>query len=206
VATIAGAGNQGAIQLEAIIGERPLEAIFVWDIDGTRANDFACRMKANLERKGLRADVQPRSDLAAAAKVSDIIVTCTPAKRWFLGRDMVAPGTFVAAIGTDSADKQELEPALLAGGSVVTDITEQAALVGDLHHAIAAGLMTEKDVRGELGAVIIGTAPGRRNDREIIIFDATGTALQDTAAAVVVYEKAARAHRGTPFPFWDVKP
>ena len=195
--TIAGAGNQAGIQLEALARVRQLEQVFVWCRNEVKGRDFAARMcaKHNL-------DVQFCNDLSAAARSSDIVVTCTPAKHWFLGRDMISPGTFVAGIGADSADKQELEPALLAAASVVTDLTEQSAHVGDLHHAIDAGLMRRSDVRGELGQIINGAIPRRRDDQEIIVFDATGTALQDVAAAALVYEKAIAAGRGTRFAFW----
>ncbi len=196
-ATIAGTGIQGAIQLEALTRVRPLETVQVWGRDANRAEKFAARM-----REKLKIDVQAQQDFAAAVRTSDIVVTCTPAKRWFLGRDMVSPGTFVAGIGADSPDKQELDPALLAQASVVTDLTQQSAHVGDLHHAIAAGLMKATDVRGELGEVLIGKVASRRDDREIIVFDATGTALQDVAAAIAVYETAVATGRGTPFPFW----
>lgn len=197
VATIVGGGIQGSIQLEALTRVRRLEKVFVYDQSVSAAETFAARVGEKL-----KISVQPRADLAAAVRESDIVVTCTPSKKWIIGREMVAPGTFVAGVGADSPDKQELEPALLASSSVVTDLTEQCAHVGDLHHALAAGLMRREDVRGELGQVIIGKAPARRDAKEIIIYDATGTALQDVAAAVVVYEKAIAAGRGTTFPFW----
>jgi ornithine cyclodeaminase/alanine dehydrogenase-like protein (mu-crystallin family) len=97
----------------------------------------------------------------------------------------------VAGVGADNEDKQELDPALLARAAVVVDILDQAAVAGDLHHAIAAGVMTRDDVRAELGEVVAGTKAGRLHHDEIIVFDSTGTALQDVAASVAVYEKAA---------------
>ena len=196
-ATIVGTGNQGSIQLEALTRVRSLEQVFVWDRDETRSREFAARM-----RDKLTLDVQSCPNLADATRVSDIVVTCTPAKRWILGREMISAGTLVAGIGADSADKQELEPALLASSSVVTDLTDQCAHVGDLHHALDSDLMRRADVRGELGQIVIGAAPRRRDDKEIIVFDATGTALQDVAAAALVYEKAVAEGRGTRFAFW----
>jgi ornithine cyclodeaminase/alanine dehydrogenase-like protein (mu-crystallin family) len=105
-------------------------------------------------------------------------------------REHVRPGTFVAAVGADSEDKQELDPRLMAAGVVVTDVLEQCAAIGDLHHALAAGLMTRDAVHAELADLVTGRKPGRRSPDEITIFDSTGTALEDVAAAVVVYEKA----------------
>jgi ornithine cyclodeaminase/alanine dehydrogenase-like protein (mu-crystallin family) len=78
----------------------------------------------------------------------------------------------------------------------VADHRAQCETIGDLHHAIAAGAMRASDIRGELGDVVAGTVRGRLNDDEIIIFDSTGVALQDVAAAAVVYERAVRAGIG----------
>ncbi len=123
-------------------------------------------------------------------------VTCTPSRAPFLLRDHVAPGTFVAAVGADSADKQELDPRLMAEAVVVVDVLDQCAAIGDLHHALEAGVLTRESVHAELADVVTGRKPGRRSDQEITVFDSTGTALEDVAAAVVVYERALAAGRG----------
>jgi ornithine cyclodeaminase/alanine dehydrogenase-like protein (mu-crystallin family) len=195
-ATICGAGIQGEIQLRALAHVLPLKRAFIW----SRGHNALLAERLSLE---LEIDVHSVRDLVQATRKSDVVVTCTPAKRWFLGREHIRPGTFVAAVGADSPDKQELEPQLLAQSSVVCDLVEQCAHFGDLHHAIAAGLMTHMDVRGELGVVIAGRAPKRTCDDEIIIFDSTGTALQDVAAAAAVYERAQALHRGASFAFWS---
>jgi hypothetical protein len=93
-------------------------------------------------------------------------------------------------VGADSERKQEIDPRLLADGKVVTDLTEQAVRIGDLHHAIDAGVMSAGDVHAELGEVIAGRKPGRERPEEVIVFDSTGTGLQDVAAAIAVYEEA----------------
>jgi alanine dehydrogenase len=194
--TICGAGIQGEVQLRSLVRVLPVKRAFLWNRSGAR--DTAVRLSQEL---GI--EVQSVTDLAVAARQSQAIVTCTPAKKWFLGIEHVVPGTFVAAVGADSPEKQEIEPALLAQASVVCDLTAQCAHVGDLHHAIAAGLMTREQVRGELGAVVVGAAPKRRDDREVIVFDSTGTALQDVAAAAAVYEKAVAAGYDRRFAFWN---
>jgi ornithine cyclodeaminase/alanine dehydrogenase-like protein (mu-crystallin family) len=153
-------------------------------------------------RAELGLDVTAAADLAPAAQASDIIVTCTPARKWFIGRAQMRPGAFIAAVGADSPDKQEIEPELIARSAIVCDLTAQCAEVGDLHHAIAAGLVAAKDVRAELGQIIAGQRVGRTNAEEIVVFDSTGTALQDTAAAALVYEQAIARGAGTRFPFW----
>ncbi|HMF90425.1 MAG TPA: ornithine cyclodeaminase family protein [Candidatus Angelobacter sp.] len=196
VATICGCGNQGRIQLRALLRVLPLEHIYAFDSDQNQARGFA---KECSQQLGIA--VEAVEDLARAVQKSDVCVTCTPAKQYFLRKDCVAPGTFVAAVGADNEDKQELDPQLLASSKVVTDVLEQCAEIGDLHHAIAAGLMTPGDVHAELGEVVAGRKPGRTSAEEITIFDSTGTALQDVAAAAVVYERAAKSGQGARFHF-----
>ncbi|MBI1967659.1 MAG: ornithine cyclodeaminase family protein [Gemmatimonadetes bacterium] len=191
VATICGCGAQGRIQLRSLARVLPLRTVHAWDVAPEMAGRFAGEMAAEL---GLA--VTPATELESAVATSDVVVTCTPARRFFLQREWVAPGTFVAAVGADSADKQEIDPALLAANPVIVDLLEQCAAIGDLHHALAAGVMTPDDVRAELGQVVAGRRPGRMRPEEIVIFDSTGTALQDVAAAAVVYEKAVRAGVG----------
>ena len=103
----------------------------------------------------------------------------------------------MAAVGADSQGKQELEPALLASSTLVVDVLTQCAEIGELQHALAAGLMTRTDVHAELTDVVTGRRPGRTRDDEITIFDSSGTALQDVAAAVAVYDHALARGRGT---------
>ena len=191
VATIIGCGRQAAAQLRAVALVRPLERAWAIDIDAGRARNFARDMTAQL-----RFPVESAGDLEAATSRSGIVLTCTSAERIVLRSGDVRPGTFIAAVGADSDTKQEIAPELMAEAAVVPDLLEQAATIGDLHHAIAAGLMTRESARGELGAVIAGLAPGRCQGNEIVVFDSTGTALQDVAAAQLVLQRAELAGRG----------
>ena len=75
-----------------------------------------------------------------------------------------------------------------------------SAAIGELHHALNAGLMQRAGVHAELGEVVAGSKPGRTSDQEVVIFDSTGTALQDVAAAVAV-EKALRSGTGQAIDF-----
>ena len=185
IATICGCGVQGRTQLLAVAAVRKLTRVYAVDRHRENASRFAREMSNEL---GIEVIVAP--DLATAARASDICVTCTPSRQVILGAGDVNRGAFVAGVGADNPDKQELDPALLARSAVIVDILDQAATLGDLHHAIAAGVMTREDVRAELGAVVAGKTAGRLHDDEIVVFDSTGTALQDVAAAAAVYEKA----------------
>ena len=84
----------------------------------------------------------------------------------------------------------------MAANVVVADILDQCATIGDLHHAIEAGVMRRDEVRAELADVVVGRKLGRQSENEIIIFDSTGTALEDVAAATLVYRRALSANVG----------
>jgi ornithine cyclodeaminase/alanine dehydrogenase-like protein (mu-crystallin family) len=194
--TIVGCGAQAPAQLAALCAVRPLQRGFAIDADAGAAARFA--RNAN---ETLTIDVGVTTDLERAARASDIVVTCTTARRAFLGARHLSPGAFVAAVGADNGEKQEIEPALLASSVVVTDNTEQCASIGDLHHALAAGVMTRTDVRAELGEVILDPQRGRHGESEIVVFDSTGVAVQDVAAASLVYSRALQERIGTTFDF-----
>jgi alanine dehydrogenase len=191
VATICGCGNQGRISLRAVARVRPLTRAYVWDINQEQAR----RLAVELSRE-LRITVEAVADLESAVKQSDICVTCTPSKEHFLERHYVTPGTFIAAVGADSEDKQEIDPALMVSNKVVVDLLEQCASIGELHHSLDLGLITRSEVHAELGEIIAGKKAGRQSNDEIIIFDSTGTALQDVAAASIVYESAVSTGSG----------
>src|SRR4029453_4414193 len=130
---------------------------------------------------------------------SDNIVTCTTARRYFVTPEMVRPGAFIAAVGADNENKQEIDPRLMAQAKVVTDVTEQACKIGNLHHPIDAGVMTREAVHAELGEVVAGRKRGRESADEIIVFDSTGPGLQDVAAAIAVFRGATAEGAGRTF-------
>ena len=191
-ATIVGCGVQGELQLAAIAAVLPLQRAWVLDADHERAESMAVRAAASL---GLR--VEPAKDLRAALRESDVCVTCTPARRAFVIAADVPPGMFIAAVGADSQGKQELEPALVASATLVVDVLDQCAEIGELQHVLSAGLMTRAQVHAELADVVVRRRPGRTRVDEITVFDSSGTALEDVAAAIAVYENARETGRGT---------
>ena len=176
---ICGCGAQGRAQLTALRDILPLRRAYAWDRDEGAGRAFAEEMGES----GLI--VAPVREMAPA----DVIVTCTTSRTAFLGASVAKPGAFVAAVGADSPDKSEIEPALMARALIVADVTEQCAAMGDLRHALAAG-MARSQVHGELADLVAGRKPGRTRDDQITLFDSTGTALQDVAAAAFIFERA----------------
>jgi alanine dehydrogenase len=196
VATLCGCGNQGRVQLRAVARVLPIARAYAFDLKADAAVQFAREMAAEL---GI--EVIACTDVSGALAGSDVCITCTPSKQFFITRDAVRTGTFIAAVGADSPAKQELQPELLASARVVVDCAIQCAEMGELHHAIEKGLMTTGDDYAELAEVVAGRRLGRRSDEEITIFDSTGVALEDVAAAVIVYEKALRNGIGSSVTF-----
>ncbi len=193
--TICGCGAQARSQIAALALVRPLARVFAVDRLACRAQ----RLADDVRRAGIEAHAV--DDLAWALSRSDLCVTCTPSRKPLVRRGSVQPGTFVAAVGADDEDKRELEVELVASSALIVDLLEQCVRIGELHHALEAGAMTRGDVRAELGEVIAGLRPGRLAPEEVVVFDSTGTALQDVAVARLVYERAEARGTAARFEF-----
>jgi ornithine cyclodeaminase/alanine dehydrogenase-like protein (mu-crystallin family) len=193
---ICGCGEQGRAQLAALAEALALRRAFAWDLDADKAAAFARDMS-----EALRLDVTAVANPSEATRSTKVIVTATSARTPFLSKDMVPRGAFVAAVGADSPEKSELVPEVMAGAIIVVDLIAQAVTMGDLHHAIAAGLVTPEDVHADLGDLIAGRKAGRTSPDETIVFDSTGTALQDTASAAWIWRRAVAEKIGFPFTF-----
>ncbi|NIM49757.1 MAG: hypothetical protein GTN62_05800 [Gemmatimonadales bacterium] len=192
VATICGCGTQGRVQLRSLKHVLPIEEAYAFDLDEGAARGFASTMSQEL---GIR--INAVTDPAVAVPQSDVCVTCTPSREPFLRREHVSPGMFLAAVGADSPLKHEIDPGIMASTTVVVDLLDQCSTVGELHHALERGLATRDMVHAELAEVVDGRKPGRSTPDEILVFDSTGTALQDVAAAAAAFEKAVESRKGT---------
>jgi ornithine cyclodeaminase/alanine dehydrogenase-like protein (mu-crystallin family) len=195
---ICGCGMQAMAQIEALAKGLPLRRCFAWDRDGPRAEALA---KAAGSAFGLEAEAIDAFE--AVSTVCDVVVACTTAREPYLMPGHVGPGSFVAAVGADSPEKNEIHPELMATARVVVDVLEQCVEMGDLRHAVRAGAMRVEDVHAGLGALVMGEAPGRTAEDQIFVFDSTGTALQDVAAAAALYERACRKGGYPSFRFSD---
>ncbi|HEX2095218.1 MAG TPA: ornithine cyclodeaminase family protein [Longimicrobiaceae bacterium] len=184
VVTVCGCGVQGREQLRALTEVLPLRRVYACDVLAERVRAYAEEMSAEL---GL--EVVPEPDLGRAVGRSEVVVLCTTSTEFLLYPEQVPAGSFVAGVGVDNETKRELAPALLASAKVVTDIRAQCARIGDLHHAVEAGVLDPADVHADLAEVVAGVRPGRETPGEVIVFDSTGMALQDVAAAAAVYER-----------------
>lgn len=192
IATICGCGKQGKIQLIALKQVLPIAKAFAFDTEESLAEQFAAEMSVEL---GI--PVAAIKSFEKGTQQSDVIVTCTTSRQFFLRKEHVSKGVFIAAVGADSHDKQEIDPVLLASSKVVCDVLDQCARIGDLHHAIREKLMTKENVYAELHEIVSRAKPGRNSENEIMIFDSTGTAIQDVASAAIAYQRAIEQRIGT---------
>mgnify|MGYP006173888445 CR=1 FL=1 len=174
---VIGCGAQGRATLEALRRVRNIDRVFAFDVDESAA-------------RGL-SEVIPARSIDDAVASADIIVTCTTSRSALLDARHFRPGLLIAGVGADNPGKNELAPDLLARALVVPDLLDQAAAMGDLHHAIAAGAMTREQIYAELPDVICGRAAPRTSAGQTFVFDSTGTALQDVVVAELALDRAA---------------
>jgi len=183
--TFIGCGVQARAHISALAHVRPIRRVVAFDSNPGAAEKFAEDIKASRDY-----EVRVSASAGDAARASDIVVTSTPSRRAFLDVGDVKPGTFIAAVGADNEHKQEISPALLRTAAVVVDDLAQCSRIGDLHHALESGVMLESDVRASLDQIVAGRVRGRLDDDEITVFDSTGVAIEDVAAAALAYERA----------------
>ncbi|THF57748.1 ectoine utilization protein EutC [Ollibium composti] len=195
VATIFGAGMQARLQLEALKLVRPIEGACIWARDRLKAERTAAELR---EKLGIA--VRAETDAARAVTGADIIVTTTPSTEPLIHAGFVTAGQHITAMGSDAEHKNEIAPAILKLADLyVADSAKQTRRLGELHHAIDAGLISADADVAELGAVIAGKRHGRRDASDITVADLTGTGVQDTAIAALARDRAKAAGIGTVF-------
>ncbi len=195
VATVFGAGVQAGLQLEALKLVRPIEEARIWARDLQKAGAKAAELTGVLGIP-VTAIADPRNACARA----DVIITTTPSETPLVMAGWLEPGQHVTAMGSDAEHKNELEPASLARADLyVADSLSQTRRLGELHHAIAAGIVSADQGFAQLGQLVAGLEPGRGNAAAITIADLTGTGVQDTAIATLARQRATAAGAGTSF-------
>lgn len=194
-AAVIGAGAQGRLQLAALKLVRPIESATVWSPNADEARRYAEEVSASL---GIA--ITPCSEIDAAMDGADVAITTTPSREPLIEARHLRPGLHITAMGSDAEHKNEIAPAALAAATrYVCDRLAQVRVLGELHHAIDAGVVPADSTFPELGQVIAGQAPGRTSADDVSICDLTGTGAQDTAIATFAFAHARTSGRGTPF-------
>lgn len=189
---LVGTGVQAVTQMMAMARVVKLEEVKVYDIIDEAKINFVKRMSSEYPDVKISA----MRSIQEAVKDVDVVVTVTPSRKPIVKDGWIKPGTHIGAIGADAPGKEELDPAILQKAKIVVDDLEQARHSGEINVPLAKGIISLKQIYGELGEIIAGKKVGRASDEEITIFDSTGLAIQDAVTAKLAYEKALKAGLG----------
>jgi alanine dehydrogenase len=187
---IVGAGVQSYTQLRAISTVRPIEEVVISDLDEEKVADFVDTFADDF-------DVRPGSPADAAA--CDVLSTVTPVESPIVRREWLGEHTHVNAMGADAEGKHELADEILLDAKLVIDDYEQTTHSGEINVPWSEGVLDDDDIYGEIGEIVVGERAGRTTDDGVTVFDSTGLAIQDVAAAHVAYEHADENDNGYPF-------
>ncbi|WP_049933859.1 ornithine cyclodeaminase family protein [Halarchaeum acidiphilum] len=187
---IVGAGVQSYTQLEAISEVRDITEVVVSDLREERVERFVARF-------GDEFDV--RGGTISEAGHCDVLSTVTPVEDPIVGPRDLGPHTHVNAMGADAAGKHELADEVLLAATLVIDDYAQTTHSGEINVPWSAGTLGDDDIYGEIGEIVAGEKTGRTAADDVTVFDSTGLAIQDVAAAHVVYAHASERENGTAF-------
>lgn len=178
---ILGAGIQGRLQLQFLKKVTNCRTVWVWGLDQAELDAY----KADMQQKGFSVSVT--CEPAQVAAHCNLIVTATPAKSPLLDLRDIQPGSHITAVGSDTAEKIELDPAILRQADIlVADSRDQAQSRGEIFRAQQSGAIDMKTVF-ELGDVILRPELGRSSENQLTVADLTGLAVQDIQIAKAVY-------------------
>ena len=184
---IIGAGIQAKMQLEALLLVRNIKTAYIWSRDSKKTNKFVQNIKDKINIKIIACESPEQT-----VNLSEILITCTPSKSPIIKSEWLKKGLHITAMGSDAEMKNELDPKIIKDCDYyIPDSQSQTSILGELNHAIKAGLVSAEKKYNELGSVIINSNLGRRNINDVTVADLTGTGVQDTAIARHTYKISA---------------
>lgn len=186
---VVGAGYQSIFQIAAIIKVRNIKEIFVYDILESKIRKLAKILKRE------KIEIKKAKTIKEAVG-QDIVITATPANEPIVKKEWILPGTHINAIGADAKDKEELEPEIFKIAKIVVDDWKQASHSGEINVPLTKGVISQKDIYGNLGEIVAAKKLGRIDKNEITIFDSTGLAIQDLYTANLIFKLAKRKKIG----------
>jgi ornithine cyclodeaminase len=185
-AGVIGSGMQARYQVRGLRLVRDFRRLMVYGIVPDQVQRYAEEM-----RQELGVEVAIAGHPEQVVRQSDFVVTTTPSREPYLKAEWLHPGLHITCMGSDAEHKQELYADVFGHADrLVCDRKSQCFRLGELHHALEAGVISEQSQIAELGELTSGRVPGRQRDDEITICDLTGVGVQDTAIALLAYERA----------------
>jgi ornithine cyclodeaminase/alanine dehydrogenase-like protein (mu-crystallin family) len=184
---VVGSGSQARFQIRALFEVRAPKEVRVWSPHQGHVETYIEEMAPlypGVHFSGART-------CEDAVRGSELIISATPSRSPIVRAEWLAPGVHLTAVGSDGPEKQELDVQVLRiADKIFCDSRSQCTRLGEVHHGLEAGVITEDSISGELGDLILGRKAGRENDRQITVADLTGLGVQDAAAASLVYRKS----------------
>lgn len=198
VAALFGTGAQAFTQVLGVHEARPLSRLLAYSVDPPDARRrFADRVTATIG-----VPVAMIDDPASAVAQADVVILATTAATPVLDGRWLKPGSHINGVGSHAPGARELDTLTLQKSRVVCDQTAACkAEAGDFIIPAQAGDWGWDKVAGDLGDVIVGKVPGRTSPEEITLFKSVGLAIQDMAAARMVFDEAVKRGIGTEFEF-----
>ena len=185
-AGVIGSGMQARFQMRALKLVRDFQRLVVYGIVPEEVERYASEMGSELGVEIIQAD-NPQE----LVQMSEVVVTTTPSHEPILQTAWLHAALHLTCMGSDSEDKQEVNADVFARvDRIACDSKAQCFRLGELHHALQAGIISPEDDIIELGELTSGRKPGRSNDKEITICDLTGVGVQDTQIARLAYQRA----------------
>jgi len=189
---VIGSGPPVETHIRALKQVRDFSALEIWGRDSGRAEALALKI-----RKALGISVRVARTAEDVVQHADMLITATSASKPLIKRDWLHKGLHITAVGADAADRNELDPRILAEADrVVCDNNERCREFGELRTALATGAVPADFVGDELGDIIAGRKPGRQSDDDITVCDLTGTSAQDAAIADYAFRIAVECEIG----------
>ncbi|MEE4197301.1 MAG: hypothetical protein V2I54_06625 [Bacteroidales bacterium] len=185
VMALFGCGSQGRTQLEAVLCERGIKKVLVYDTHEQVARKFISEMEKRFSPEMVYTTDTKKLNEA------DIICTATNSQKPLFRREDVKEGVHINAIGSFQPHMQELDPLLIRDARVFTDHAEPCLKEsGDLIKPIREGIISESHIAGEIGDYLLDRIPGRESDDQITLFKSVGVAIQDYAVATDIYKSS----------------
>ncbi|MBI4521605.1 MAG: ornithine cyclodeaminase family protein [Gemmatimonadetes bacterium] len=185
---ILGSGVQARTHLEAMLLVRSIRRLRVWSPNEAHRLEFATDAERNHNVR-----VEPVASAREAVERADIICTTTASGSPVLRGEWLMAGAHINAVGASTASTRELDSQAVRRARLYVDRRESALHeAGDFLIPKAEGLIGDDHIVGELGEVVSGRTQGRRTPDEITLFKSLGMAVEDAAAARLVYERITR--------------
>jgi alanine dehydrogenase len=186
---IIGTGEQAARHIESISLVRPIETIYCWGRNPDHARTLKDRLAALTSRGGPGYPIHICNSPREAVETADIICTVTSAAHPVVEGHWLKPGAHLNVVGSCTPNNREVDTAAICRANLFTDRYESLLKeAGDFLIPKQEGVITEDHVKGELGEVLTGAKPGRKNAEEITLFKSLGIAAEDLYAAYHIYQ------------------